>query len=182
MPRMLKCALYLLSARVQLIASAGLALGGFFGALRFFEIIGLEFEQATGLFAALLLALLIVLLFKAFSLFLLVACDLVLLNSPKQELSVPAENVLARITRFLAEHKLEGIYLDKYSLGAERTVLAWLEKTFRLNTPSILFVWRPFAAVRFQQVRGGTRLWVYSEDSPLSRSLAKALETTIKYF
>ncbi len=182
MANFLKYSLYLLSARVQFIASAGLALGGFAGALKLFELMGLEMALETTLFAAALVAVLLVLLFKACSLFLLVACDLVLLSAPKQELAIPVEKVSARVTRFLAEHSLAGIYLDKYALGAERAVLAWLEKTFRLNPPTILFVWRPFVVIRHQKTPKGARLWTYSEDAPLARSLAKALETSIKYF
>jgi len=182
MSNFLKYSLYLLSTRVQFIASAGLALGGFAGALRLFELMGLKMSGVATIFAAVLVALLLVLLFKAFSLFLLVACDLVLLSAPKHYLAIPVEKVSARVTRFLAEHKLAGLYLDKYALGAERAVLAWLEKAFRLNPPTILFVWRPFVAVRYQKTLKGARLWVYSEDSPLARSAAKALETSIKYF
>jgi len=178
----LKHSLYLLSSKAQLVASAGLAVGGFAGSMKLFEALGLQLAWGALLFAAFLVAVLFVLLFKAFSLFLLVACDLVLLDSPAQDLEMPVEKVSARITRFLSEHSVTGTYLDKYALGAERAVLAWLEKTLRLNPPVILFVWRPFAAVRLKEAGAGTRLWVYSEDSPASRSFAKALETSIKYF
>jgi len=177
-----KYVLSALSTKAQLIASLGFALGGFVGALRLFEIIGLRMTYESTMLAAFLVAVLAVLVFKAVSIFFLVLSDLVLLSSYRVDLALPPEKVYARITRFLAEHNFEGIYLDKYSLGAERSVLSWLEKTFRLNPPMIMFVWRPFVVVRHQKAGKGTRLWLYSDDSPLSRSLAKAMETNIKYF
>jgi hypothetical protein len=129
-----------------------------------------------------LLATLPVLIFFGVITLLLLIVDVSMTLFPEQNISVsiPTEIVKARITRVFAEKEVRW-FLFSASFGFENRVMNFLKKTFKLSPPISYFSRNPFILVRLYNKGASTNISIISDSNIRARTLAKYVETSIKY-
>jgi hypothetical protein len=168
--------IFLLSLAIFLISSAYsvyLYLTHYFPSVR-----PVWFEWAS----VALLALLPLLLFYGVIIFLLLVVDLAVSFFPEQSVLVPfsTEVVKARITRVFTEKEV-GTFSFSASFGFEKYLLGFFKKVFKLSPPLSYFSRNPFVLVRVYSRGISTSVSIISDSNIRARTLAKYVETSIKY-
>ncbi|MCL5011787.1 MAG: hypothetical protein M1594_02755 [Candidatus Marsarchaeota archaeon] len=129
-----------------------------------------------------LLAILPLLLFFGIIIFFLLIVDVAVSLFPEQSMSVPfsTEVVKARITRVFAEKEI-GWFLFSASFGFENIIMNFFKKVFKLSPPLSYFSRNPFVLVRLYSKGNSTNVSIISDSNIRARTLAKYVETSIKY-
>ncbi|MGB9577576.1 MAG: hypothetical protein ACPL4N_03735 [Candidatus Norongarragalinales archaeon] len=139
----------------------------------------------------LLVTVLPVLFYRILVLLMLSSFDLLMARSPEKTLVINSnlEVARARITRVFIEKKLTTFSLSAYglfSLGIEKRLLNWFNQLFHQNQPYVLFCKDPLVIIRLWQMaspdgRPQTRASIASQDEIRAKTLAKSIETLVKY-
>ena len=138
----------------------------------------------------LLIAILPFLVFKAILFGLLVILEYSFDSFPKVEIDSPlrVEAARARILRIFVEKNLPITYLGVaafFTLGFEKALLSSLTKRFKLSFPYVLFSKAPMVIIKFIPQKSGDkancRIRISYEDELRARTLARALESIVKY-
>jgi hypothetical protein len=101
---------------------------------------------------------------------------------PEQSLTVPftVEVVKARITRVFAEKEVPW-FLFSAVFGFEGFLMVFFRKIFRLRPPISYFSRKPFVLIRLYDRGASTSVSIVSDSNIRARTLAKYVETSIKY-
>jgi len=146
-------------------------------------------------FYLLLLMLLPFMLFRATILATLAWFDILFTHFPQLRVESPAslEACRARVLRLFVEKNIPTYSLGAanfFTLGFEKNVLGLVSKHFGVVFPYVLFSKSPLVIVRFSQFKAvpqpdritpQTRIVIAFEDEMRARTLARSLESAVKY-
>lgn len=140
----------------------------------------------------LLLILLPYMIFRAAVLAILTWFDVLFTKFPQLKVDSPnsMEAARARVLRIFVEKNIPTYSLGSaafFSLGIERSFLAFINKYVGIMFPYVLFSKSPLVVIRFSPIKAAkpgaaqSRVAIAFEDEMRARTLARTLESSVKY-